>query len=130
MIETHGLTHIALAVGDAQRSFEFYRELFGMIEIYRGDGWIQAQTPRSRDVLVFEEKRSAAGKRGGVRHFGFRLVEPGAIGRALDDLNRLGAEIVSQGEFTPGEPYVFFRDPDGYEVEIWFEPPTQVDPRA
>jgi hypothetical protein len=24
---------------------------------------------------------------------------------------------------------VFFRDPDGYEVEIWYEIPTAVDPR-
>ena len=28
----------------------------------------------------------------------------------------------------PGEPYVFFTDPDGYEVEIWYELPTPVDP--
>lgn len=26
------------------------------------------------------------------------------------------------------EPYLFFEDPDGYEVEIWHELPTPVDP--
>jgi hypothetical protein len=31
---------------------------------------------------------------------------------------------------VPGEPYVFFTDPDGYEVEIWYELPTPVDPKA
>jgi hypothetical protein len=29
---------------------------------------------------------------------------------------------------VPGEPYVFFNDPDGYEVEIWYELRTPVDP--
>jgi catechol 2,3-dioxygenase-like lactoylglutathione lyase family enzyme len=61
MVKTHGLTHIALAVQDAQRSSHFYQQVFGMVETYRG-------------------------------------------------------------EFCPGEPYVFFSDPDGYEVEIWYEP--------
>ena len=36
--------------------------------------------------------------------------------------------ICAHGEFVPGEPYVFFSDPDGYEVEIWYELPTPVDP--
>ncbi|HEX7516709.1 MAG TPA: hypothetical protein VF345_05420 [Chthoniobacterales bacterium] len=34
-----------------------------------------------------------------------------------------------EGEFCPGEPYLFFTDPDGYEVEIWFELPMPVDPK-
>jgi hypothetical protein len=25
---------------------------------------------------------------------------------------------------VPGEPYVFFEDPDGYEVEVWYELPA------
>ena len=32
-----------------------------------------------------------------------------------------GGTIINQGEFEPGEPYVFIKDPDGYEVEIWYE---------
>ena len=39
-----------------------------------------------------------------------------------------GGEILTRGEFCPGEPYVFCRDPDGYEIEIWHELPTPVDP--
>ena len=35
---------------------------------------------------------------------------------------------IEQGEFVPGEPYLFARDLDGYMVEIWYELPTKVDP--
>jgi hypothetical protein len=39
-----------------------------------------------------------------------------------------GGSIEDQGEFCPGEPYLFARDRDGYLVEIWYEIPTPVDP--
>ena len=126
-VETHGLTHIALAVKDPQRSFDFYRRVLGVVAVYRQADFIQAQTPGSRDVLVFERGRGA-GRRGGVAHFGFRLTRPGDISAALRAIKRAGGTITSHGEFVPGEPYVFFKDPDGYDVEIWYEIPTKVDP--
>ena len=38
--------------------------------------------------------------------------------------------MVSRGDFGSGEPYAFLRDPNGYEVEIWYERPTPVDPAS
>ena len=35
MVRTHGLTHIALAVRDAERSLAFYQRLFGMVAVHR-----------------------------------------------------------------------------------------------
>jgi catechol 2,3-dioxygenase-like lactoylglutathione lyase family enzyme len=129
MIKTYGLTHLALAVRDVARSFRFYQQVFGMIEVYRGAGFIQAQTPGSRDVLVFEEEHAAqAGKSGGVAHFGFRLTDPADIAAAIRAVEGAGGKILSHGEFVPGEPYLFASDPDGYEIEIWYELPTPVDP--
>jgi catechol 2,3-dioxygenase-like lactoylglutathione lyase family enzyme len=127
MVRTFGLTHIALAVRDAERAYGFYRDVFGMVAVYRGEGFVQAQTPASRDVLVFEEK-PRAGAAGGIAHFGFRLVDPGDIDEAVRAVERAGGEILERGEFCPGEPYLFCRDLDGYEVEIWHELPTSVDP--
>jgi catechol 2,3-dioxygenase-like lactoylglutathione lyase family enzyme len=127
-VRTHGLTHIALSVRDATRSLQFYQKVFGVVAVYQEEGFIQAQTPGSRDVLVFEEAAVKAGLPGGVAHFGFRLVEAADIDLALRAVKAAGGEVLSHGEFCPGEPYLFFRDPDGYEVEVWYELPTPVDP--
>jgi catechol 2,3-dioxygenase-like lactoylglutathione lyase family enzyme len=130
MVRTYGLTHVALAVADPERSLAFYQAVLGIVPVYREANFIQAQTPGSRDVLVFERNEVKAGKTGGVAHFGFRLTDPADIGAAADTVERAGGRVIDKGEFVPGEPYLFFLDPDGYEVEIWFEIPTPVDPRA
>jgi catechol 2,3-dioxygenase-like lactoylglutathione lyase family enzyme len=82
-----------------------------VVEVYREPGWIQAQTPGSRDVLVFEEGGPRPGERGGIAHFGFRLVDPADIEAAGSAVRAAGGKILGQGEFCPGEPYVFFTDP-------------------
>ena len=128
-VRTHGLTHVALAVRDPQRALNFYRDVLGVVPVYEDDAFVQAQTPGSRDVIVFERNARAAGRKGGVAHFGFRLRRAADIERARQAVRAAGGTITDTGEFVPGEPYVFFRDPDGYEVEIWYELPTRVDPR-
>ncbi len=129
MVNTHGLTHIALAVRDLDRSLEFYRRIFGAVQVYRGDAFLQVQIPGTWDVIVFEKAdEKLAGRQGGVIHFGFRLTNPSDIGVAAREVTAAGGRIVSQGEFCPGEPFLFASDPDGYEVEIWYELPTPVDP--
>jgi catechol 2,3-dioxygenase-like lactoylglutathione lyase family enzyme len=129
-VKTYGLTHMALAVRDPQRSLRVDQAVLGVVAVYEQADFVQAQTPGSRDVLVFERKPRQAGRVGGVAHFGFRLQRPADIGRALTAIRAAGGKIRDHGEFVPGEPYVFFRDPDGYDVEIWYEIPTKVDPRS
>ena len=128
MVKTHGLTHVAVSVRDPRRSAAFYAAVFGCVVIYDQPDFVQVQTPGSRDVIVFERKPRGAGKAGGVMHFGFRLQRPEDIQHAEDVVRKAGGTIKDRGEFVPGEPYVFFEDPDGYEVEIWYEIPTKVDP--
>ncbi len=130
MIRTRGLTHIALSVRDAERTFRFYHEVFGVAALYRETGLIQAQTPGAWDILVFEEGEPRAGKPGGAKHFGFRLVDPADIDAAAKEVERAGGKITHRGDFCPGEPYIFFTDPDGYEVEVWYEKPTPADPAS
>ncbi|HYS70980.1 MAG TPA: VOC family protein [Thermoplasmata archaeon] len=121
MVKTFGLTHIGLAVRDAERSLRFYRQVFGVRILWRGKGEIQVQTPGRRDVIAFVEMPRKAGKIGGVTHFGFRLTSPRDLDAAAKSVRRAGGQVLRRGEFVPGEPYLFVEDPDGYEVEIWYE---------
>ncbi len=128
-VRTYGLTHIALAVKDVKRARKFYADVFGMVAVYEDPNFVQMQTPGSRDVLVLEKSTATTGKNAGVKHFGFRLVDPGDIGEAAKAIEAGGGTITDKGEFIPGEPYIFFRDPEGYEVEVWYEIPTKIDPK-
>jgi predicted enzyme related to lactoylglutathione lyase len=71
---------------------------------------------------VFEEKKNVSiGQTGGIAHFGFRLKNPDDIDEIANKVKVAGGEIIEKGEFVPGSPYVFFKDLDGYEVEVWYE---------
>jgi len=128
MIRTRGLTHLALPVRDLDRAAAFYVEVFGAVEAYRGPGFVQLQTPGSWDALVLEEDPGAAPAADAAFHFGFRLLDPADVDAAALLVVRAGGEVLERGEFVPGEPYLFVRDPAGYRVEIWFELPTPADP--
>ena len=129
MVPTYGLTHIVLSVRDLARSARFYEQLVGARTVYSDANFVQLQTPGSRDVIVLERRPRRAGKPGGIVHFGFRLRRPSDIGKAVAAAKAAGGRVKSTGEFVPGEPYVFASDPDGYEVELWYEIPTPVDPK-
>src|SRR5262245_36833223 len=129
VIKTYGLTHVAVAVNAVRRASRCYHRVLGAVEIYRSDSFVQLQTPGTRDVLVFERDAKKAGKAGGIAHFGFRLQNPKDIDAAAAAVKKAGGRIKEQGEFVPGEPYLFATDPDGYEIEIWYEIPTTVDPK-
>ena len=128
MVETYGLTHVAVAVRDLDRTEAFYKVILGAVVVYRDGGFLQMQTPGSRDVLVFEKNAKAAGKVGGVLHFGFRLTKAEDIEAARAAVKEAGGTITETGEFVPGEPYLFAADPDGYTIELWYEIPTPIDP--
>ena len=129
-VSTYGLTHLVLGVTDPAHAFEFYRRVFGMVAVYEQADFIQAQTPGARDVLVFERSTDVSAKSGSIAHFGFRLIDAADIDDAVAAVRDAGGTIVEQGEFVPGEPYVFARDVDGYLLEIWYELPTRADPRS
>jgi catechol 2,3-dioxygenase-like lactoylglutathione lyase family enzyme len=120
-LATHGLTHIALAVKSPSRSLKFYRAVFGVKEYYRDADSVQVLGPGPHDVIAFERDPEHAGVRGGIIHFGFRLLSPGDIEAAVAAVERAGGSISSRGEFAPGCPYAYVKDPDGYEIEIWYE---------
>ena len=121
-VKTHGLSHVALAVADLDRTLAFYSSVFGVKEYFRSETTVQVLGPGQFDVLAFEKRPAAqAGVPGGIIHFGFRLTRPEDIDMAVAAVESAGGTVTSRGEFAPGLPYAFVRDPDGYEIEIWFE---------
>lgn len=121
MINTYGLTHIALKVKDVKKSFEFYKLVFGVKAMYVHDHFIQVQTPGTNDIIVFETATEPVDNTRTGFHFGFRLRRPEALPELVSIVERAGGKLRDQGEFVPGEPFLFFYDPDGYEIEVWFE---------
>jgi metallothiol transferase len=120
-IRTFGLTHISLAVSDLDRAVSFYRHVFGAEVVFRDETSVQVQTPGSNDTLAFEVNPSRAGGSAGVTHFGFRLVDASEIDAAVTLALEAGGTLARRGEFAPGLPFAYVLDPDGYEIEIWYE---------
>jgi catechol 2,3-dioxygenase-like lactoylglutathione lyase family enzyme len=121
MIETHGLTHISLAVEDPERALRFYADAFGFREYFRDATSIQARRDGGWEVIAFERDAARAGQGGGVSHFGFRLVRASDIDVAVEIAIEAGGTLLRRGEFALGFPFAYVSDPDGYEIEIWFE---------
>ena len=120
--ETYGLTHLAILVRNVNRTVEFYKQVFDAHVMYQEPTWAQITTPESNDIIVFEQSDNEnIGRPGGIIHFGFRLKEPDYIHEMVRRITSAGGKIREQGEFVPGSPYVFFFDPDGYEIEVWYE---------
>ena len=75
MIQTLGLTHIHLAVRDLQRSLAFYRDVFGMEVMPRGDAtMVFMRTPGSVDTLTLRQAspdEPVGQQGGGVDHSAF-----------------------------------------------------------
>lgn len=120
--KTYGLTHIALAVKDIQRTLEFYQSVFGMQAMYHKEHFLQLTTPGAHDILVFEDNQpDKIGNTGGIAHFGFRLKDPESIEGFAEKIIKAKGTIIDKGEFVAGSPFIFFKDPDGYTIEVWFE---------
>ena len=132
-IKTYGLTHVALAVADPQRSFRFYEKLLGAKLVDRlagreaddlsAEDWIEFGIPGANDVIVLaRSKEKVTGDSGQLEHFGFRLVseeDPDSLAAAVE---AAGGTVLGAGRFeTGGKPFCFARDPDGYEIELWFQ---------
>src|SRR5262249_10453768 len=102
-------------------ALRFYAQVFGAREYVRDDGSIQALGPGPHDVLAFEHQPDNAGAKAGIRPFGFRLVDPADIDAAVHEVEQAGGKLLRRGAFQPGYPYAYVLDPDGYQIEIWYE---------
>jgi hypothetical protein len=54
---TYGLTHIAVAVQDLDKTKTFYQSIFDMEVMYHRDDFLQLTTPGCHDILYSRRKR-------------------------------------------------------------------------
>lgn len=63
----------------------------------------------------------------GLTHIALKVRDPERSLRFYEQLfgvreaERAGGKLLRRGEFSPGYPFAYVADPDGYEIEIWFE---------
>ena len=126
MIQTYGLTHIQLSVKDVERSMRFYESLFGMkVHARPTETFVMMQTPGSQEIYTLNsdpEGKEQSGKMGGIAHFGFRMRERGDMAEVLAQVKQAGGQPIDHGKSASGKrDWAFFSDPDGYEIEVFWE---------
>src|SRR4051812_45761703 len=120
-----GIRHVHLLVTDHDRAIAFYRDVFGMAELFRDGPIVFLGTPEGGDSLALhlamtDDEHGRVGRRGGCEHFGIHLRDRTADGidAAVGRVPLAGGIVIERGEHAPGVHYAYVTDPDGYTIEI------------
>jgi len=114
--------HLALAVTDQERSRRFYETYLGFDAApprRHEDGVLMLYNAAGFALALGETEQAISLP--GFLHFGTGLASPAEVRSLADRLVADGVEIVGSWE-EPDYVSVKFRDPDGYVVEVSWEP--------
>jgi catechol 2,3-dioxygenase-like lactoylglutathione lyase family enzyme len=113
--------HLALAVSDQDRSRRFYEAYLGFEAepASREDGVLMLHNADGFALALGETEEPIAFPT--FLHFGIGLPTPTDVRAFRDRIAADGVEIVGDWE-EPDYVSVKFRDPDGYVVEVSWEP--------
>jgi catechol 2,3-dioxygenase-like lactoylglutathione lyase family enzyme len=131
MTLTTGFNHVATLTTDMDLTVRFYEEAFDAavtFEIQRRDDqpWMKVLDLGGGAALnVFEVpadeiigQRRSQGKRGAIDHFGFAVDSRATLEVVKERLRAAGAQEVGEIQRLGNEWSLFFRDPDGMELEV------------
>ena len=117
-LELGGIDHLNLPVEDLERSVAFYTDVLGLREDFRQEGFVLLRC--GTDLLALSERRPG-GPQGVHLHFGFRVEAPRQVDRWAEHLLDHGVHITQGPEDREDGRAVYFLDPDGFELEIYYE---------
>jgi catechol 2,3-dioxygenase-like lactoylglutathione lyase family enzyme len=128
---TTGFNHVATLTSDMDRTVRFYEEAFdGVVtfEMAKTDDhpWMKIVDLGGGAALnVFHVaaedligERRTQGKRGAIDHFALAVDSLATLETMPDRLQSAGAQEVGEVQRLGGEWSLFFRDPDGMELEV------------
>jgi catechol 2,3-dioxygenase-like lactoylglutathione lyase family enzyme len=111
------LNHVALTVGDRERSAAFYAEHFGVAERVHDDAHLLILGSPDGSLLALSEGEVPRGLPR-TNHFGFQLDATDEVRAARERLREAG---VPETEWQDDGAFVRVQvaDPDGYRVELF-----------
>ena len=116
-METEGIDHVAIAVRDVERSIQWYIDLLGFKRLHEGtwDG-VPAFIGKGHTALaIFPTRHPGPAHTSEILHLAFRADRKNFLA-AQKELKLRGIEF----DFEDHEiaHSIYFRDPDGYKLEI------------
>jgi catechol 2,3-dioxygenase-like lactoylglutathione lyase family enzyme len=122
MFELEGLDHVALAVRDVERAADWYVDVLGFERRYPGmwDG-VPVFVARDKTAIALfpagsdHANQSLSRKTHGMLHLALRANRKNFVAAQRDLTSRGIAFHFQDHEISHS---IYFRDPDGYEIEI------------
>jgi catechol-2,3-dioxygenase len=134
MIRLKEIGHVLLRVLDLERSKKFYSEVLGfhvLEEDPEHGGTFMALAGQSHAIDLFQAKDLDAAQRQtpgvrGLGHIAFRVESEAALREAYVTLRQHGVEILRSIDHV-SQKSVYFHDPDGNTIEIYYELPDALE---
>ena len=123
--------HVHLRVADLDRALEFYRDLLGFREAWRGDDTVMLSAdgryPFALGLTATADPAPAPRRRSGLYHAAFLLPGRAALGRLLRRLLEHDVALDGASDHLVSEA-LYLRDPEGNGLELYADRPQGLWP--
>ena len=122
------VSHFSFSARDAERSADWWREVFELDDLDRveGEGWrgILLIHPATATIIEFQQHNANEGerfdpRRTGFDHMGFKVDDRADLDVWQEHFERLGVDHTSIVD-RPYGSVLTFRDPDGIQFEMFY----------
>jgi len=128
--EVAHLGHVELLTPEPERSLWFFTEVLGLTENGTSGDSVYLRT---WDDYEHHSLKLTAAATSGIRRTGLRAASPEALQRRVARIEAAGLGVGWQDGDAGIGPTYLFRDPDGHELELyweteWYRPPAELRP--